>query len=267
MCIRDRSSAASTSSAESAPFVRVPRADDADATAQLAQLVWQLARHLQRQEEGRERLRHHLRVTRLASLSLFSSLRISYTHMLQAERDIKARLEVELSGSKSQSKMLSDMVSRASLHQYEDRVHPVDDEAARRAGMPTDTERTKLLADKRYLRQRVKDTEAQVSRLEKELKDLKPLLIRASLDEDVPEFGTPRSRHRHHHSSSSSSGVGGMNMDPLHTNGSNSRRREAVMGDATSEHLILATRMLRTCLLYTSPSPRDLSTSRMPSSA
>lgn len=259
------SSAASTSSAESAPFVRVPRADDADATAQLAQLVWQLARHLQRQEEGRERLRHHLRVTRLASLSLFSSLRISYTHMLQAERDIKARLEVELSGSKSQSKMLSDMVSRASLHQYEDRVHPVDDEAARRAGMPTDTERTKLLADKRYLRQRVKDTEAQVSRLEKELKDLKPLLIRASLDEDVPEFGTPRSRHRHHHSSSSSSGVGGMNMDPLHTNGSNSRRREAVMGDATSEHLILATRMLRTLRHAAPPSSSTDASSSSPS--
>ena len=33
------------------------------------------------------------------------------------------------------------------------------------------------------------------------------------------------------------------------------------------EHLRLGVRMAKACLLYTSPSPRDLSTSRMPSSA
>ena len=37
------------------------------------------------------------------------------------------------------------------------------------------------------------------------------------------------------------------------------------VGDQISEGDILAE--LETCLLYTSPSPRDLSTSRMPSSA
>ena len=34
-----------------------------------------------------------------------------------------------------------------------------------------------------------------------------------------------------------------------------------------AEHLRLVMEYLNTCLLYTSPSPRDLSTSRMPSSA
>ena len=41
---------------------------------------------------------------------------------------------------------------------------------------------------------------------------------------------------------------------------------EIMIGDAerTALHLLI---LPRTCLLYTSPSPRDLSTSRMPSSA
>ena len=180
---------------------------------------------MQREDEAREQLRHLLRVTRLASLSLFSSLRISYSHMLQAERDIKARLEVELSGSKIQSKMLSDMVSRASLTSSHE-----DDDA-----LP-DSERNKLLADKRFLRQRVRDAEMQVARLETELRALRPLLLRHD-DEPSSLPSTPRSRQAR-------------------------RRREAVMGDATSEHLLLATRMLRTLRRATRPgvtSPYDSS--------
>ena len=38
-------------------------------------------------------------------------------------------------------------------------------------------------------------------------------------------------------------------------------------GDGTTTATILAQAIVRDCLLYTSPSPRDLSTSRMPSSA
>ena len=38
-------------------------------------------------------------------------------------------------------------------------------------------------------------------------------------------------------------------------------------GEAGTGNIIEAVRHLRSCLLYTSPSPRDLSTSRMPSSA
>ena len=38
-------------------------------------------------------------------------------------------------------------------------------------------------------------------------------------------------------------------------------------GEEISKKRLLAVPLARTCLLYTSPSPRDLSTSRMPSSA
>ena len=52
----------------------------------------------------------------------------------------------------------------------------------------------------------------------------------------------------------------------------NGYRRMAETGDAISADINLLIEVLtmpvpRTCLLYTSPSPRDLSTSRMPSSA
>ncbi|WFD26241.1 hypothetical protein MNAN1_001218 [Malassezia nana] len=209
--------------------LRVPTAENAAAREQAwAQLAYVLAQRLQQQTESREHLRHLLRVTRLASLSLFSSLRISYSHMLQAERDIKARLEVELSGSKTQSKMLSDMISRASLHAQEERAPlRVAPTTPGSATTDEDDERTKLLADKRYLRQRVRDTEAQVARLETELRSLRPLLLRAQYDDDasdaLPSTPSRRTSRRAHHA-----------------------RREAVMGDATSEHLLLATRMLRT---------------------
>ena len=46
------------------------------------------------------------------------------------------------------------------------------------------------------------------------------------------------------------------------TEGNLSVRRELVFGDVQATYS-----ELRACLLYTSPSPRDLSTSRMPSSA
>lgn len=212
----------------------------------LATCLLHLLKRMRQQEDSREHLKHLLRVTRLASLSLFSSLRISYSHMLQAERDIKARLEVELSGSKSQSKMLSDMISRASLHSHDEKATSAttrysmpsldDEEEARRAPTsPTNMERTKLLADKRYLRQRVKDAEAQVARLESELKTLRPLLLRANHEDDMSDVLTP-SRHG--------------TRTPL----AKPRRREATMGDATAEHLLLATRMLRTLRHASRPS-------------
>ncbi|WFD38807.1 uncharacterized protein MJAP1_001771 [Malassezia japonica] len=195
--------------------------------AELTTMVETLAQRVQQQQESREKLRHLVRVTRLASLSLLSSLRISYSHMLHAERDINSRLEVELSGSKSQSRMLSDMVSRASLtHDDERRTTPQrasdvpDDERRPPPTPPAAAERNKLLADKRYLRQRVHDAEAQVARLESELEALRPVLLRHSHDEPpIAPSRTPRTPRRH---------------------------REAVMGDAKSEHLLLAARMLRT---------------------
>lgn len=207
----------------------------------LAKLVRTLAERYEKQQESRAKLKHRVRVTRLASLSLLSSLRISYSHMLHAERDINSRLEVELNGSKSQSRMLSDMVSRASLSQEDERrVTPAKaemlDEDVRRmpATSPAVAERNKLLADKRYLRQRVHDAEAQVARLESELQSLRPMLLRH------PQEETP--------------------MVPARSPQAPRRPREAVMGDAKSEHLLLAARMLRTLRHATRP-PRTRSPS------
>ena len=53
-------------------------------------------------------------------------------------------------------------------------------------------------------------------------------------------------------------------------NSNRSRKEEIVVLEAVCTHLSCAPKFypeLGTCLLYTSPSPRDLSTSRMPSSA
>lgn len=209
-----------------------------DRDAPLAHTAHRLVERVQQQQASRAHLKHLARVTRLASLSLLSSLRISYSHMLHAERDINSRLEVELNGSKSQSRMLSDMVSRASLTQHDDERRAVahkesaDDEARHTSPTsPAVAERNKLLADKRYLRQRVHDAEAQVARLEAELQSLRPMLLRHSQEEAA---GPPA---------------------PTRTPRTPRRQREAVMGDAKSEHLLLAARMLRTLRHAARPPP------------
>ncbi|WFC94918.1 hypothetical protein MBRA1_001556 [Malassezia brasiliensis] len=222
-----------------------------------APMIRALVDRVQQQQASRAHLKHLVSVTRLASLSLLSSLRISYSHMLHAEREINSRLEVELHGSKSQSRMLSDMVSRASLSHDDERrtamsttPHKAEPAAAdaetttaaSSSPPPPAVERNKLLADKRYLRQRVHDAEAQVARLESELRALRPVLLRhpgeetggaaASLPPSAPR--TPR------------------------------RQREAMMGDAKSEHLLLAARMLRT-LRHATRSPSSMATDTSPS--
>ena len=249
---------------------------DAPREAQLAQLAWDLVHRVQTQKQSQERLKHLVQVTRRASLSMLSSLRISYAHMLHAERDIKDRLEVELYGSKSQSRMLSDMVSRASLNAQEDPraaaqvsgsapasspaavrnnahlqepiqltdvsmgaddAEPEEEKRALPPGTsPLVAERNKLLADKRFLRQRVRDAEAQAHRLETELKALRPVLLRhASTELEQP---------------GDAAGMLDAAATPTHPARSSARasrrRREATMGDAETEHLILAARMLRT---------------------
>ena len=201
---------------------------------------------------------------------MLSSLRISYAHMLHAERDIKDRLEVELYGSKSQSRMLSDMVSRASLNAQEDPraaaqvsgsapasspaavrnnahlqepiqltdvsmgaddAEPEEEKRALPPGTsPLVAERNKLLADKRFLRQRVRDAEAQAHRLETELKALRPVLLRhASTELEQP---------------GDAAGMLDAGATPTHPARSSARasrrRREATMGDAETEHLILS---------------------------
>lgn len=250
-------------------FPDVARPSPESTEDKLAATAWDLVHRSHTQNQAQDQLRHLVRVTRRASLSMLSSLRISYAHMLHAERDIKDRLEVELYGSKNQSKMLSDMVSRASLqglHEPSGSPHdhsrvssgtrlpngPLHEPIQLAEPVPTSTtesatlfeaddarrlsplvnERNKLLADKRYLRQRVRDAEAQVVRLEAELKSLRPMLLRQSNTElgDTFEPATPANASR----------------TPARVASTARRRREATMGDAETEHLILAARMLRT---------------------
>ena len=253
---RDGAGAAEETPEPPAAMVRWPT----PLTAQIRALV----DRVQQQQASRTHLKHLVRVTRLASLSLLSSLRISYSHMLHAEREINSRLEVELHGSKSQSRMLSDMVSRASLSHDDERraatttttttTHKAspaagDADAAAASSSPPPppppaaVERNKLLADKRFLRQRVHDAEAQVARLESELRALRPMLLRHPGDE---------------------AGSAAVSLPPSAPR-TPRRQREAMMGDAKSEHLLLAARMLRTLRHATTNSPSSMATDTSPS--
>ncbi|CAO1638985.1 unnamed protein product [Sympodiomycopsis kandeliae] len=101
------------------------------------------------------------------------------------------------------------------------------------------TERNKLAADKKYLRTRVRDAEAQLHRLENELKALRPLLVhggaRALMAASGPSAPNTPS-HRHAVSNQ---------QTPSRSKRDRSRRRKMItMGDAEAEHLLLAARRL-----------------------
>lgn len=101
------------------------------------------------------------------------------------------------------------------------------------AGSPLSTiikERNKLMADKRYLKSRMRDAEAQRDRLELELKSLRPLLVRG-----VPSKNTVASQ---------------LTATPTTPGRSqkrdrSKRRKQAMLGDAEAEHLLLAARRLQ----------------------
>lgn len=95
-------------------------------------------------------------------------------------------------------------------------------------------ERNKLISDKRYLKLRVRDAEAQRDRLELELKGLRPLLVRgaASKKEAAAQLA------------STPSTVAPTTPGRTHKRDRSRRRRQAMMGDAEAEHLLLAARRL-----------------------
>lgn len=99
-------------------------------------------------------------------------------------------------------------------------------------------ERNKLLADKRYLKSRVKDTEAQRDRLEMELKALRPLLVRGPASKSAAAAhiaaGTPNANN-----------IGPSTPGRSQKRDRSRRRRQATMGDAQAEHLLLAARRLK----------------------
>ena len=77
------------------------------------------------------------------------------------------------------------------------------------------------------------------------------------LDEANPIFGTPSAREF----------VEVKNMTHFNLLGAAPTGREIAAWQNELQRLAASTRLGIPCLLYTSPSPRDLSTSRMPSSA
>lgn len=114
---------------------------------------------------------------------------------------------------------------------------PTADARANAMSSPLSTiikERNKLLADKRYLKARTRDAEAQRDRLELELKSLRPLLVQGALSKkeaasqlaSTPSIGAQATPSRSQKRDRSR------------------RRRQAVLGDAEAEHLLLAARRL-----------------------
>ncbi|PWN86577.1 hypothetical protein FA10DRAFT_270128 [Acaromyces ingoldii] len=106
-------------------------------------------------------------------------------------------------------------------------------------------ERNKLLSDKRYLKSRMRDAEAQRDRLEAELRSMRPLLVRGA-----PSKSAAASTLLASAPSSSSLATPGSNAPNTPSGRSQKRdrsrrRRVATMGDAEAEHLLLAARRLR----------------------
>lgn len=319
---------------------------------QLASMVKKLIKHAQKQEEYIDQNEEALHNTRLRSIAMLSSLRTSFAHSHAAEYELRARLEAELDGVKSQARKLSHLLAKSeSRHEELDRERAMSAEeeilwqeemkdhasayarqqAARAkaaqtlqstpaangnvqfangsietpkkeastsytdmtseeapqavqstpaleepfeerkvtssegnlpqsvsdsslaglgissatgpsvtidvqhapAGSPLSTiikERNKLVADKRYLKSRVRDAEAQRDRLELELKGLRPLLVRGVPSKTAVASqltATPTTPGRSQKRDRSK------------------RRKQAMMGDAEAEHLLLAARRLQ----------------------
>lgn len=106
------------------------------------------------------------------------------------------------------------------------------------------SDRNKLMADKRYLRQRVRDAEAQLHRLENELKALRPLLVQGGARAWLAS-GSSTAGPSVPATPSSSAAVQQTPGSKGRKDRDRSRRRKvATMGDAESEHLLLAARRL-----------------------
>ena len=101
-------------------------------------------------------------------------------------------------------------------------------------------ERNKLATDKRYLKARVKDAEAQVHRLETELKSLRPYLVAGGI-----KLGDEEQYRAH---ATAAEAADNLPTTPSRSGGKRekSRRKKPItMGDAETEHLLLAARRLR----------------------
>lgn len=109
-------------------------------------------------------------------------------------------------------------------------------------------ERNKLITDKKHLKARVKDAEAQICKLESELKALRPYLVAGGIkatdlsattvDADPPGSQTPVNLSQPGTAPTTPSRSGSRRDK-------NRKKRNVTMGDAETEHLMLAARRLR----------------------
>ncbi len=107
-------------------------------------------------------------------------------------------------------------------------------------------ERNKLITDKKHLKARVRDAEAQVYKLENELKSLRPYLVSGGVKAtDMPagpmnaEPQTPGGDISQPGTAPTTPSRSGSRRDK------NRKKRNVTMGDAETEHLMLAARRLR----------------------
>ncbi|KAE8259935.1 hypothetical protein A4X13_0g684 [Tilletia indica] len=216
-------------------------------------------------------LRSSLNNTRIHALSAINALNASASHSLAAERDLRQRLQVELDGERAQSRMLAGKMGRtARKHEEEQYGGDGSGSEATETASPSELlkERNKLIADRRFLKNRVKEAEGQVFRLEQELKALRPHFVRAGFGSThgQPSFTSAMRGHGHSHSHGYISDPFALGSNapilpgnsipssPLkkergilasQSSSSQRRRRAATLGDAESEHLILAARRYR----------------------
>uniref|UniRef100_V5EV52 Uncharacterized protein n=1 Tax=Kalmanozyma brasiliensis (strain GHG001) TaxID=1365824 RepID=V5EV52_KALBG len=109
-------------------------------------------------------------------------------------------------------------------------------------------ERNKLITDKKHLKTRVRDAEAQVYKLESELKALRPYLVSGGIKtSDLPADATDADALGSH-TPGNLSQPGTAPTTPSRSGSrrdKNRKKRNVTMGDAETEHLMLAARRLR----------------------
>ncbi|CAO1622722.1 unnamed protein product [Parajaminaea phylloscopi] len=321
----------------------------ADGTAgrevELAGMVRKLGQHALEQDAYIRSIEESMHNTRVTAVSVISNLTATHAYEMNAERQLRDRLEGELEGAQASARMLSSLLAKSQQRndsKDRDTAASVEDEmkwvatlpgvalrkpsaaataAAAQAASTTPgrhaphaplsptrpdaaadadsrlpqtpsatrsitglgisetpsmhqyaadypenvfespmsaviAERNKLSADKRYLRNRVRDAEAQLHRLESELKALRPLLVQGgakalitSSSSSAPGPGpgpsVPTTPSSHRHGDRSAPTTGGSATTPGRGRRDRSRRRRpTTLGDAEAEHLLLAARRL-----------------------
>ncbi|KAJ1033152.1 hypothetical protein NDA13_001150 [Ustilago tritici] len=106
-------------------------------------------------------------------------------------------------------------------------------------------QRNKLITDKKHLKSRVRDAEAQIYRLENELKALRPYLVSGAIKVADLTADASAAEPIASQTLGALSQPGTAPTTPICRSDKNRKKRNATMGDAETEHLMLAARRLR----------------------